>query len=267
MRKLFFSVLIFCTACTLPEEKEQNPVSKKSDTTIIETHDTNTASIDTSDVVPLNIIKKVKSPNGIYRTILPFNGKMEQTIAFNKDYTYQLQEKYTNNKSDSIVITEGTWAPSDGVIWLYKDQVIRGRYKWEDETLQYYSPLLKKTFPMKSLQDAMQNATWKNKAKQGASFIGIGTEPFWNIELDNQDSLSFQVSEWKQPLRVKIDSSFNNIDSAGYIAQADSVQIRVTIFPHFCSDGMSDFVYRNKIKVQYNQQTYSGCGVLYRQQP
>ena len=265
MRKLFFGLVIFSIGCTLPEEKPANQLSKKSDTTVIETHDANSAIIDTLDVVSLDVIKKVNSPNGIYRTVLPMNGSMEQTIAFDKDFTYQLQEKYSNNKKDSIVITEGTWAPSDGVIWLYKDQVIRGRYKWKGETLQYYSPFLKKSFSMKPLQDAMQNSVWKNKVKQGVSFIGIGTEPFWNIELDNKDSLSFLVSEWKQPLRMKIDSSFNDTDSAGFIATSDSTQIRVTIFPHFCGDGMSDFVYRNKIKVQYNQQMYNGCGVLYRQ--
>ena len=265
MRNLFFGLFIFFSACTLPEEKQSNQLSKKSDTTVIQTNDANSAIIDTSDVVPLPLVKKVNPPNGIYRTVLPVNGTMEQTVAFNKDFTYQLQEKYNNNNSDSIVITEGTWAPSDGAIWLYKDQVIRGRYKWSGETLQYYSPFLKKSFSMKPLQDAMQNAVWKNKAREGVSFIGVGTEPFWKIELDNKDSLAFLLSEWKQPLRIKIDSSFNEADSAGFIAGPDSAQIRVTIFPHFCSDGMSDFVYRNKIKVQYNQQIYSGCGVLYQQ--
>ena len=264
MRKVFFSLLIFCNACTLPEEKQVNQLSRKSDTTVIQTSDTNSAILDTSDIVTLAPVKKVNPPNGIYRTLLPLDSTMEQTIAFNKDFSYQLQEKYFSDKRDSIVITEGTWSPSDGVIWLYKDQIVRGRFNWKGETLQYYSPLLKKNFSMKHLQDAMQNAAWKKKAEEGVSVIGIGTEPFWNIELDNKDSLSFLISEWKKPIRIKIDSSFNEADSAGFIAKSDSSLIRVTIFPHFCSDGMSDFVYRNKIKVQYNHQIYNGCGILYQ---
>jgi uncharacterized membrane protein len=72
------------------------------------------------------------------------------------------------------------------------------------------------------------------------------------------------LSEWKQPLKLKTDSSFNNSDSLSYTARNDSTQLRVTIFPHFCSDGMSDFVYRNKVRVHYNQQVFTGCGILYK---
>ena len=264
MRNFLFVIIVFLyTACTLPEKKKANQLIKKSDTTVIETSDVNAAIVDTSSLVNLPVVKKVKSPNGIYRTSLPLPVETEQTIAFNKDFTYLLQEKYTSNDQDSVVVTEGTWTPSDGVIWLYKDQIVRGRYKWKGDVLQYYSPLIKKNFPMKPMQDAVQNTAWKNKNRQGVTFYGIGTEPFWNIELNNKDSISFSISEWNQPIRFKIDSFFNNNDSVSYTARTDSVQIRVTIFPHFCSDGMSDFIYRNRVKVHYNQQIYNGCGVAY----
>ena len=118
---------------------------------------------------------------------------------------------------------------------------------------------------MNHLQEAAQNKAWRNKGKEGIVVFGIGNEPFWNIELNNKDSISFLLSEWKHPLRMKIDSSFNDNDGIAYTAHRDSVQIRVTVFPHFCSDGMSDFIYRNKVKVQYNQQVYNGCGMVYKQ--
>ena len=95
--------------------------------------------------------------------------------------------------------------------------------------------------------------------------MGVGNEPFWNVELDKKDSISFTLAEWNHPLRLKIDSSFNNKDGFAYMGHNDSVQVVVTIFPQFCSDGMSDFIYRNKVKVQYNQQVYTGCGVVYKQ--
>jgi len=231
---------------------------------VIQSNDANTASSGTLSSIPLPAVQKIKSPNGIYQMVLPLKNKVEQTIAFNSDLTYQLQEKYGNGEKDSVVITEGTWTPSDGFIWLYKDQIVRGRYKWKGDTLQYYSPLLKKNFFMRELQDAVQNAAWNNKRKKGVVLFGTGNEPFWNIELDNKDSLSFLVSEWNQPLRIKIDSSFNRSDSIEYIGRTDSTQIRVTLFPQFCNDGMSKFIYRNKVKVQYNHQSYSGCGILYK---
>jgi uncharacterized membrane protein len=267
MRNFFFLTLIFYTACSLPEEKKAKGLSEKSNTTIMETSDANTAndaSSDSSNFISLPVVQKIKSPGGIYRTVLPLKNKIEQTIAFNSDLTYQLQEKYFDGEKDSVVFTEGTWTPSDGFIWLYKDQIASGRYKWKLDTLQYYSPLLKKNFSMHHLNDATQNAAWKNKGKAGIILFGTGNEPFWNIEISKKDSIVFSLAEWKQPVKIKIDSSFHSIDSTGYIAGKDSTQIRVTIFPHFCSDGMSDFVYRNKVKVQYNHQAYAGCGIVYK---
>jgi len=118
---------------------------------------------------------------------------------------------------------------------------------------------------MNHLQDAMQNAAWRNKDKQqGVVVFGTGNEPFWSVEYNNKDTISFLLSEWSHPLKMKVDSSFNTNDSTGYIAHNDSAQLHVTIFPHFCSDGMSDLTYRNKIRVQYNKQVYQGCGIKYR---
>lgn len=261
MRIALFFVLIIYSACTLPEERKARQASSEdSDTTIIETHDANAAALDSFDAISLPAVKKIKSPSGIYHAALP--NKTEQTIAFNSDLTYQLQEKYLNK--DSIVITEGTWLPSDGFIWLYKDQVARGRYKWKGDTLQYYSTALKKNFSMQHLQDATQNDAWKFKGKEGVLVFAMGNEPFWNFQVDNNDSISFSLPDWNHPLKLKAGSSFNNNDSIGYVAKNDSTQIRVTIFPQFCSDGMNDFVYRNKARVQFNQKVYHGCAILYK---
>jgi len=266
MYKPFFILLVFFSACKLPAEKEAERIAKKSDTTVIETHDINTAAkaVDTTTAVPLPKVKKIKNPNGIYRSVLSMNDKVEQTIDFNSDLPYRLQERYMDDKKDSTVITEGTWTPSDGFIWLYKDQIVRGRYRWKGDTLQYYNPRLKKNYSMNHLQDALQNAAWRNKEKQGIIVFGVGNEPFWSIEYTNKDSLSFLLSEWEHPVKMKVDSTFNSADSTGYIGRNDSTQLRVTIFPHFCSDGMSDFVYPNKIRVRYNHQVFNGCGIVYK---
>jgi len=265
MRNLSLFLIIFYSACTLPEKDKANQLSQKKDTTVIKNVDANAAASDTFNSMVLPIVKKMQLPDGIYQTVLPIHDKLEQTVAFNSDLTFQLQEKYSNKGEDSTVIIEGTWTPSDGYIWLYKDQVVRGRYKWSGKTFQYYSPVLKKNFSMKHLEDAAQNVAWKNKAKEGVVFFGMGNEPFWNIEIDNTDSISFLLPDWNQPLRMKVDSSFKANEANSYMAHNDSVKIHVTISPQFCNDGMSDFIYRNKIKVQYNQQVFNGCGIVYKQ--
>lgn len=264
MSRFIFLSLIFFSACTLPEEKKAKEEAQRQDTTVLQSNDINTASTNGNDfdtTASLPPVKTIKKPIGIYQTVLPFDKKMEQTVIFNKDLTYRLEEKYP--VKDSTVITEGNWSPSDGYIWLYKDQIVRARYKWNGDKLQYYSPQLKKSFAMNSLKDIMQNDAWKNKAEQGIIVYGIGNEPFWRIEYDNKDTISFLLADWEHPVKMKMDSSFTTKDSTVYIARKDSAKIHLTVFPYFCNDGMSDFTYRNKIKVQYNQQVYKGCGMIY----
>jgi uncharacterized membrane protein len=263
MRYSLYFLLIFFSACSLPEEKER--ALTKGDSISIESNDTHAALVKPVEETPVLIKKQiVKNPSGIYQTRLNYKGGIQHTIAFYKDNTYQLQEKYITAKNDSVVITTGNWSPSDGYIWLYKDQVVNGRYSWNGDTLQYFSPFSKKSFSMQSLTDANENTVWQKKADNGISVVGIGNEPFWSIEVLRKDSISFLLPDWKQPLRLKVSSFISNSDSIAYVAKNDSTHLNVTILPFFCSDGMSDYVYRNKMKVKFNDQVYEGCGVVYK---
>ena len=207
-------------------------------------------------------IKPIKEPSGIYQTQLPYNdsSKMEQTIQFYANHTYHLQEKF---KKDSIVLTKGNWTPSDGFIWLYKDQLAYGRYKWKGNVLQYFDPRYNKSYSMQKLTDIMSNSVWRNKKTQGVVLFGIGNEPFWSVEL-NKDTVSFLLSEWEEPVKMKREETNQAQDSTIYLARTDSTRLKLIVLPYFCNDGMSEHVYPNKVVVQYNKQTYRGCGVAYQ---
>lgn len=259
-------LLLILGACTLPEEKEVDLLADQTDTTSITTASSHTASSKEIPAKPIPAPKKIKNPSGIFRAIIPFTEgvSIEQTIAFEPDNTFLLQEKYIGKK-DSLVITEGNWSPSDGHIWLYtKDQVVRGRYAWKGNVLQWVSPELKKNFSMELQKDALENSVWLKKKNEGLVLFGIGNEPFWNVSVSNKDSITFLQSEWTHPLTLKIDSSKLTTSEKTFIAQEDSLQLRLTVYHQFCSDGMSDYVYRNRIRLQYNTQVFNGCGILYK---
>jgi uncharacterized membrane protein len=207
-------------------------------------------------------IPRIKKPTGIYRFLLPYEGgdKILHTVAFYPD-SYRLQEEYPGKK-DSIVVTEGTWAPSEGYIWLYKDQIVRGRYTWKGDTLQYYSPQMKKAFSMEKLSPAVANAVWQTKKKAGTQLYGVGNEPFWSVELTGNDSLVLNMPDWTAPLSLKLAATTPAKDSTVYTAGNDSLS--VTVYPFFCNDGMSDFLYTRRVKVVYHGQTYRGCGEVLR---
>lgn len=218
----------------------------------------------TSDTValtpPAPIVKK---PLGIYRFYYQSDSlRVEHTIKFNSNQTYYLEERY---KNDSIVVTKGTWAISNGAIWTYRQQVLRSKYKWKNNELQYSSPASEKAFAMQKVPDIAENKVWIERRKQGLAFFGIGNEPFWSIEVDPQDNIHFRLAEWNKPVRFLLTSKSRNSDSVYYAgATQDSILITLTILPQFCNDGMSDFIYPKKIRVNYNQQEFSGCGMLYK---
>ena len=202
----------------------------------------------------------VKKPSGIYQFLLPYNAETRilHTIAFYPG-TYRLQEEYIGR--DSVVVTEGTWTPSQGHIWLYKEQLAHGRYAWKNDTLQYVSPRHNKKFSLAKLLPVNTSPVWQNKRKEGAVLYGIGNEPFWSIEVNKTDSMILSMPDWTQPLRTKLSGITQQTGNKVYTASADSLQ--VTVYPYFCSDGMSDFTYPNKITVRYKGQTLNGCGVSF----
>lgn len=204
----------------------------------------------------------VKKPEGVYHTILQEGtAHIEHIILFNKNGTYRLQEKW--NRGDSVVSTQGTWNPSNGYIWLYKGQLAHGRYAWKGSTLQYVHPGQKKSYDMMTMPLITASKFWIDKGRAGTRFYGIGNEPFWSIELGAGDTLAFHYFEWKEALRMKA-TPVQQGDSLIIEARNDSTTLKVVVLPQFCSDGMSDYMYRNSVRVQFNDKSYSGCGQVYR---
>lgn len=209
-------------------------------------------------------LPRLKKPTGIYRLLLSEAGepRIEHTISFSNQ-NYLLQERYLNAK-DSLVITEGTWAASDGFIWLYRDQVTAGRYAWKGDQLQYYDPGQNKRFAMQKLVPVTENKTFLDKKKEGIVFFGVGNEPFWNVQLESNDSLRFSLAAWKRPVKLELLETRQSNDSTFYLAANDSARLRVVLLPYFCSDGMSDFTYSYQVQADFNGHVYKGCAIVYK---
>lgn len=262
MRRGFVFLVIVLAACGT--EPGEATFSEKTDTAATAITASVTTAADTfAGLAPdtatavLPPVPPLKTPSGTYQCVLPDEGAgILHTVAFYPN-SFRLQEEYLSRK-DSTVVAEGTWAPSAGFIWAYKDQVVRSRYTWKGDTLQYYSPRLKKSFPMNRLTQVTANPVWQTKKAEGVHLYAIGTEPFWSVEVTNEDSLLLNMPDWNKPLRAKLSATNLVKDSTIYASYTDSLQL--TVYPLFCSDGMSDFLYTKKVKLQYRGQIYRGCG-------
>lgn len=265
MRNLIFYTCLFLFSCGLEPKEKERTVSFSNDTVATTSPVTATADTDVSfamDTVTATLPKRppVKRPSGTYEFFLAEEdgSHVRHTIAFYPG-TFRLQEEYNR---DSLVVTEGTWAPTREFIWLYKDQVVRGRYTWKGDTLQYFNPGSKKMFALNKLTPVTTNAVWQTKKREGQQLYGVGTEPFWSVAITKDDSLVVNMPEWKAPLRAKITGLSAGDDSTVFRAGKDS--IRLVVYPYFCSDGMSDFLYTRRLSLVYKGQAYRGCGEFLR---
>jgi len=89
-----------------------------------------------------------------------------------------------------------------------------------------------------------------------APYRAIGTEPFWNLLIDERD-LTFTQPD-AQPIRQPRPKVIIGI--AGEIYQ--TARIDVNIVHGQCSDGMSDRVYPDKVQVTVDGRRFEGCGGL-----
>src|SRR5690348_18347786 len=82
--KYFYLLIFILSSCTLPEEKNVDKVLSSTDTSLLQTNDSNAALHDPELAQPLPLPQKIKSPSGIYQSTLPFDGGMVQTIEIGR---------------------------------------------------------------------------------------------------------------------------------------------------------------------------------------
>ena len=89
-----------------------------------------------------------------------------------------------------------------------------------------------------------------------APYHALGTEPFWNLLIDEHDVTFTQPDA--QPIRQRTPQVIHGF--AGEIYQTP--RINVNIVRARCSDGMSDRVYPDKVQVTVDGRRFDGCGGL-----
>jgi uncharacterized membrane protein len=87
-------------------------------------------------------------------------------------------------------------------------------------------------------------------------YHALGTEPFWNLLIDEHDITFTQPDA--QPVRQPTPKVIIGI--AGEIYHTP--RIGVNIVHGRCSDGMSDRVYPDKVQVNVDGRQFNGCGGL-----
>ncbi len=253
MKYLPVVLLVFLFGCTGDVAVSTGPDSVKQDGVIM--NDTTTMTLDTFQ-------KNTKTPAGIYNVVLPCADckGLEHTVLFNSNLSYRLEETKLG-KRNNVTKTEGLWRATDGKIFLYRNDTVQARYTWQGDTLFYLQPD-NHAIALRKLPAATDNPAWQQKKEEGVLFYGVGNEPFWDVSI-NKKTIAFATAGWSKPQQFKRSKDFNSGDSVIFIGTADSTTIKVAILNVFCSDGMSDYMYTNKVQVTYKGQMYNGCGTSF----
>ena len=190
-------------------------------------------------------------------------------LMLKPDMTYRLEETYAG-KSDTAKRYNGTWIRENKKIILDDKGTVRASYLWEENKLiqldiegnRIAGNLGDKYMLTKTASNNTENAAWNEKKKAGVDFIGIGNEPFWSLEIDKGKSVSFNTPNMKQPVNIGYAEPVVKDGVTEYHMEMEGSKMDISLFPQFCSDGMSDNLYEYKVVLKYNGKKYNGCGVL-----
>ena len=198
-------------------------------------------------------------PLGAYQGMYPCKGceGIQQTILFTPDKKYRLEE-LTWGKSSIPKKTEGIWERKSGMIWMYQPGRKPMKFFLRKDSL--FTDSLQYALVKREL--ATINPSWKQKQSEGIDFIGVGNEPFWSLEIDNEKMILFKLADWKKPVIFPAEKPTVIKDSTLYNLSSEGSPLRITIFPQFCSDGMSDVLYQYKVVVSFKGNMYKGCGIM-----
>jgi len=190
-------------------------------------------------------------------------------LILNPDMSYRLEETYAG-KNDTAFRTSGSWKREKNKVVLDDKGSVKASYQSETDKLiqldiegnRITGNLGDKYVLVKSAAAMSNNAAWNEKKAAGVDFIGLGNEPFWSVEFDKGNSVSFNTPDRKTPLKLPWADPITTNGISEYHIQTESHKMDVSIFPQLCSDGMSDNLYEFKVVLKLNNKKYQGCGVM-----
>lgn len=207
-------------------------------------------------------------PTGAFQGIFPCTDcdGIQQTILFNNDKTFK-EEQMIWSKNESPKMSTGNWQRKNGRIILSQNNTpVMELIKKEDTlfAVNINGVIINNSSKYALIKRPLAGASplWDKKRLQGINFAASGNEPFWSLEIDYEKFISFKLADWKKPVITGIEKPVLNKDSIFYKLKTDTTKWSITIFPQFCNDGMSDYLYQYKVNVNYNGILYKGCGIM-----
>jgi uncharacterized membrane protein len=256
---LLLSLLILgMFSCDLPADKSA-PVEKVVTDTMVIVRDSiiNAGHFDTI-------------PSGFYQGMLPCKNceGIQRTILFSGDDHFKMEELELG-KSIPAKRIEGTWEKEKGKFLLYLNDKVWSQYRLSKDSLiniehngSRIPDSMSRQYVLFKKNTAPENPSWKQKKTEGIDIIGIGSDPYWSVEIDNEKMILFKVATAEKPVIVPVEKPSVTKDSMVYsIVTEAGNPLKISVSPRFCNDGIGDHLYEYRMNVWYKGQFYKGCAV------
>ena len=104
---------------------------------------------------------------------------------------------------------------------------------------------------------------WDEARERGAVFRGLGTEPFWSLEVDGATPPTIALALDMGERELSVAEAGPLESGEGFSGRADDgSEVALRIVRGDCSDGMSDQVYPASVELEVGGQAYRGCGAF-----
>ncbi|MCC7507126.1 MAG: copper resistance protein NlpE N-terminal domain-containing protein [Saprospiraceae bacterium] len=201
---------------------------------------------------------------------------IEYLLTLNSDYTYLGAMMYRGKAAAPVSLT-GKWSfvadnkikldftPPEGMnqFEIGENHLIlldqQGQRIDGEEADRYL--LWKEGFAPQTTGTSAAADPFAERRAAGIDFVGLGTEPFWSLELDFEKNFRF-VPMSGDSLELPAVAVQEKGGVWRYESKAGTARLDVEIKKETCSDGMSDNVYEYAVTLRVNGEEYKGCGIL-----
>jgi uncharacterized membrane protein/heat shock protein HslJ len=100
-----------------------------------------------------------------------------------------------------------------------------------------------------------------NKLESGIDFVASGNEPFWSVDVNFDQNITFKVLEGDSiSVATPKGTKLMDVAATSYRVKTDSDYFEVIIYDKSCEDGMSGKEFPKSVEINYEKKRYTGCG-------
>lgn len=100
-----------------------------------------------------------------------------------------------------------------------------------------------------------------NKLEKGIDFVASGNEPFWSLEIDLDNNLTFKILQGDSLVAATPKPTIlPDVAATSYRTKIGSEFLSIIVYDKTCEDNMSGKELSKTVEINHGEKRYTGCG-------